>query len=313
MRLTLGIAKEKLASHSPAEVLEDRINRAIERILVDGKFNGSLDRIMLQVLYGDLTLPRQYRTVEGVKIDRNNDGSFRVRVLTNGWYEFLEAKVTVQDLNRQGFGMDTVQSRGDGWPIMHDLPQGGFFQLAFTGSPNPTVTISGRDANFMPIQLVLNNTTITANPFTRIDRVHMGITPFVTFLTHVTDNPVISTTVTTNLAIMEPLEQETFYRRYHDDSLSNVPTCNAICYVKKRHLEYESDNDILEITNLTALGFEMDSLQYMAENDISVANQYHDEAIRVLNEELKDVHAVDEVPTLRFRYPGGCNRLVSHY
>jgi hypothetical protein len=160
----------------------------------------------------------------------------------------------------------------------------------------------------MPIQLVLNNTTVTANPFTTIYRIHMGITPFVTTL-----NQIATDTTVTTLAIIEPLEQETFYRRYHDDALSNIATCNAVCYVKKRHIEYESDEDMLEITNLTALGFEMDSLQYMAENDVSLANQYHDEAIRVLNEELKDTHAVDEVPTLRFRHPGGAPRLVSHY
>ncbi len=308
MRLVLGIAKEKLASHAPAEVLEDRINRSIERILVDGKFNGSLDRIALQVLYGDLTLPRMYRTLEGVKIDRDANGNYRVRVLTNGWYEFLEAKVTVQDMARQGYGMDTVQSRGDAWAIMHDLPLGGELQLAYTGTPDPTITIYGRDSNFMPIQLVLNNTTAVANPFTRIERIHEGITPFVTTVNQIADDATVTT-----LAIIEPLEQETFYRRYHDDALSNVASCNAICYVKKRHLEYESDEDVLEITNLTALGFEMDSLQYMAENDVSLANEYHNEAIRVLNEELKDTHAVDEVPTLRFRHPGGTPRLVSHY
>jgi len=312
MRLTLGLAKEKLSSHSPAEVLEDRINRAIERILVDGKFNGSMDRIALQVVYGDLTLPRQYRTVEGVKIDRDANGNFKVRVLTNGWYEFLESKVTVQDMARQGYGMDTVQSRGDGWAIMHDLPLGGYLNLSYTGTPDPTVTIYGRDTNFMPIQLVLNSTTAVANPFTRIERIHTGVTPFVTTVFHA---PTLFSAQSdqTTLAIIEPLEQETFYRRYHDDALSNIAACNAICYVKRRHLEYESDEDVLEITNLTALGFEMDSLQYMSENDVTLANQYHDEAIRVLNEELKDTHAVDEVPTLRFRHPGGAPRLVSHY
>lgn len=308
MRLTLGIAKEKLASHSPSEVLEDRINRAIERILVDGKFNGSMDRIMLQVVYGDLTLPRQYRTLEGVKIDKDANGNYRVRVLTNGWYEFLESKVTVQDMDKHGYGMDTVQSRGDGWAIMHDLPLGGSLQLSYTGSPAPTVTIYGRDSNFMPIKVTLNSTTAAPNPFTRIERIHTGVTEFVT-----TVNQIATDSTVTTLAIIEPLEQETFYRRYHDDALSQYASLNAICYVKRRHIEYESDDDVLEITNLTALGFEMDSLQYMSENDVSLANQYHDEAIRVLNEELKDTHAVDEVPTLRFRHPGGAPRLVSHF
>ncbi len=311
MRLILGVAKEKLASHASAEILENRINRAIERILIDGKFMGALDRIMLQVNYGDLTLPRQYRTLEGVKIDKDANGSYRVRSLTNQWYEYLEGKVTIQDLDRRGFGMDTVQSRGDAWAVMHDLPPlTGYLQLAYTGTPDPVVTIYGRDVNFMPIQLVLNDTTAVANPFIRIERIHMGVTQFVTTVNYLT---ALLNGTTTAMAIIEPLEQETYYRRYHDDSLSDVASCNAICYVKKRHVEYESDEDVLEIANLTALGFEMDSLQYMAENDVSLANQYHDEAIRVLNEELKDSHSPDEIPLLRFHYVGGTPRLVSHY
>lgn len=245
MRLSLGVAKEKLASHAPAEVLEDRISRALERILIDGKFQGSMDRIALQVIYGDLSLPRMYRTIEGVKIDKNADGSFAVRVLTNSWFEFLESKVTVADMNRQGYGLDTVRSLGDGWAILHDLPLGGNLQLAYTGTPDPTVTIYGRDSNFMPIQLTLNNTTAVANPFTRIERIHEGITSFVT-----TVNQIASDNTITTLAIIEPLEQETYYRRYRDDALTNVPVCNAICYVKRRHIEPESDDDILEITNL---------------------------------------------------------------
>lgn len=309
-RLTLGLAKEKLAQHSPPEQLEDRINRSIERILVDGKFNGSMDRIMLQVLNGDITLPRQYRTLEGIKIDKDATGAYRVRTLTNGWYEFLESKVTIQDLDQHGYGMDTVQSRGDGWPIMHDLPIGGYLRYGPIAPATPTLKIYGRDVNSMPITLTFTGPGTQANNFVRIDRIHESISTTASFLYH---NPDLLTTDPNPLAIIEPLEQETFYRRYHDDALSNIASCNAICYVKRRHIEYESDDDILEITNLTALGFEMDSLHYMSENDVSLANQYHDEAIRVLNEELRDTHAVDEVPTLRFRHPGGAPRLVSHF
>jgi hypothetical protein len=57
----------------------------------------------------------------------------------------------------------------------------------------------------------------------------------------------------------------------------------------------------------------MDSLQYLAENDISVSDGYHDRAINLLNEELKDSHSVDEIPGLRFHYPGGYPNLTSHY
>ncbi len=305
MRITLLKAKEILAKHAPADVLEDRINRACERILVSAKFNGSMDRVALQCLYGDLTLPRQWRTIEGVKIDRNSNGTYRVRQLTNGWYEFLEGKVSVADINRQGYGSDVVRSLGDGHACMHDLPSGGTL-TATTSFDGWTVTIYGRDENFMPLVLSITNDTPVANPFTRIDRIHKDqIGAPMLIVQTATDATV------TELARMEPTEEETFYRRYRDDSLTSVAECNVLAYAKKRFLELTSDQDVLPITNMTALGMAMDSLQYLSENDVSLSQQYQGEAINLLNEELKDTHSTDEVPGLRFhgRFP----RLNSHY
>jgi hypothetical protein len=311
MRLTLLKAKEVLASHAPADVLEDRINRAIELILINGKFNGSLDRIALQCLYGDVTLPRQWRTCEGLKIDRDNTGLFRVRVLTNGWYEFLEGKVSQEgggsNFVQKGYGMDTVRSLGDGHAIMHDLPLGGNLVVTTTATPF-TITIYGTDANYMPLTLSITSTTPVANPFTRITRIHKDQYNAYVLIQQVTTD---GSNVTTDLARMEPTEEETYYRRYRDDNLVTVPTCNVIAYVKKRHLELTSDEDVLPITNITALGWAMDSLQYMAENDVSLSGQYQAAAINLLNEELRDSHSVDEVPGLRFH--GRLPHLNSHY
>lgn len=313
MRLTLLKAKEVLASHAPADVLEDRINRAIERILVSGKFNGGMDRIGLQVLYGDLTLPRQWRTIEGVKVDRNADGSYMVRQLTNGWYEFLEGKVSVTDTQRSGFGSDTVRSLGDGHACMHDLPTGGTISILpkdvgiILVVPPYTVKIYGKDTNYMPTTLTLTNAApVAANPFMKIDRIHKDQGPYNVTVTHTATDA-----TTTTLAIMEPTEEETFYRRYRDDSLTSVASCTAVAYAKKRHLELTSDEDVLPITNITALGMAMDSLQYLAENDVSLSRQYQDSAIDLLNEELKDSHSADEIPGLRFH--GLLPRLRSHY
>jgi hypothetical protein len=311
MRLTLLRAKEALASHAPADLLEDRINRAHERIIIDGKFQGSLDRIAIVANYGDITLPRRYRTLEGIKIDRDSNGNYAVRTLTNSWWEFLEGKQATFESSKQGFGMENVRSLGDGNATMHDVPLGDNFKLTYNSTNSYTVTIYGRDANFMPIVLPItgNNTTV-ANPFLGIDRIHKEQTPD----TSVTLDHIAADSTVTHMAIMEPYEEETFYRRYRDDSLRGIPTAPCIAYVKWRHLETTSDDDVLRITNLTALGMEMDSLQYLAENDFTVSDAYHAAAINTLNEELRDSHSVDEVPTLKFHYPGRTTpRLQSHY
>jgi hypothetical protein len=307
MRLTLGKAKEALADHAPADKLEDRINRAIERILVSGKFMGGMDRIALYSTYGDITLPRRYRTVEGVKIDRDQSGYYTVRPITNGWFEFLEGKQTLADVNRSGAGLDTVRSLGDGHAIMHDLPVGGTLQSTAGGTPY-TLTIYGQDSEGMPkIQVLTNVSPNVANTFTRITRIHKEQTDFVVRLKH-SDG-----TNLTDLAIMEPSEEETYLRRYRDDALTSVPAASVLAFVKVRHLETTSDDDVLPISNITALGFEMDSLHYKSENDHAVADAYHNDALNLLNEELRDSHSVDEIPGLRFHYPGGPPNLTSRY
>lgn len=308
MRLTLLRAKEALVSHAPADVLEERINRAQERIIISGKFNGSLDRIALKVRYGDITLPRQYRTVEGVKIDHDSNGDYRVRTLTNAWYEFLEGKVSLSDSDRSGTGMDNVRSLGDGHALMHDLPLDGTLKATTTGTVPLNVTLYGRDTTGMPIELNITNNTPVANPFIGVTRLHKEMTDAPVQLSHFDADA-----VETVLALVEPFEEDTFYRRYRDDSLTCIAEANVIAYAKWRHLETTSDKDILRITNITALGMEMDSLQYLAENDHTVAEQYHQLAIKTLNDELKDSHSVDETPTLRMHYPGGPPRLTSHY
>jgi hypothetical protein len=307
MRLTLGKAKEKLADHAPADKLEDRINRAIERILVSGKFMGGMDRIRLRATYGDITLPRRYRTVEGVKIDQDGSGNYTVRPLTNGWFEFLEGKQTLSDAQRLGYGMDSVRSLGDGHAIMHDLPDGGTLQIDTTEAIY-TVVLYGRDSIGMPLKVTLTQASPSiANAFKRIERIHKEKTTNFVKVQH-TDG-----TTVTDLAIIEPDEEETFYRRYVDDAITNVAEADVYAFVKVRHIETTSDDDVLPITNITALGFEMDSIHFKAENDYSLSEQYHNDALNLLNEELKDSHSVDEIPGLRFHYPGGPPRLTSHY
>ncbi len=160
----------------------------------------------------------------------------------------------------------------------------------------------------MPISATLSDTAATiANPFTRIERMHKEQTDFV-----VTVNQVATDTTVTNLAFMEPSEEETFYRRYKDDSIANIASCNVLAYVKRRHLEVTSEQDVLPITNITALGLEMDSLQYLAENDHTVSDGYHAKALEILNAELKDSHSSDEIPIIRFHYPGGAPKLTTH-
>jgi hypothetical protein len=127
MRLTLLRAKEALKPFAPADKLEYRLNRVCERILTNAKFAGSMDRLRFRAPYGQVTLPRYYRTVEGVKVDG------RVVDIANHWYEFLPGR---SDL--KGYSLEALRDLGDGLATMQDLRIGG---SGYTDTP--TITLSG--------------------------------------------------------------------------------------------------------------------------------------------------------------------------
>lgn len=289
MRLTLGKAKEYLAKFAPADVIEYRLNRVCERLLLDGKFSGSLVRLALVAKYGQITLPRRYRTVEGIKVGG------RVHEIANHWYEFLPGK---GDLC--GFSLNTVRDLGDGWAIMYDLPIDGTLTTAYAGGGTHVITVEGEDEDGMPIELVFNGQETKANPFTKINRVHKEQIAVPVTLYHTAAD-----TTVTNMALIEPSEEETFYRRYIDDSITATAETAVTALCKIRHIEFSNDSDVLPFSNLSALENGLNGLQYEAENDKGLAKDYFDTAVSILNAELADTNADNSLPAIRFVYPAG--------
>lgn len=300
MRLTLLKAKEALRHKSPEDRLEFRINRAVERYLLHGKYAGSIHRLRLVAPYGQLTLPRYYRTIEGIKVDGY------VYEIANQWYEMLPGRS-----DAIGYSLHALRDLGDGKAIMYDLPTGGTLTMTFSGGGQQTMTIYGTDADALPVTLTLNGASpqSAANPFVTIDRVHKETGTVAVRLTQVAaDNTV------TNLAIMAPTEEETYYRRYMLDTHVNEALATVVALAKLRHIEFTSDQDILPITNIGALELGMDALQYEAEDDITLANQYWNSGVDLLNKELGDTNADVSFPVIRMIYPGGTTpRLTSRY
>jgi hypothetical protein len=375
MRLTLLKAKEALQHRSPADRLEFRINRAEERFINSGKWNGSLHTLGLVARYGEVALPRNYKTIEGVKVDGY------VRDIVNHWYIYIPGKA-----DTWGYSMGQVQDLDDGHPTMYGFPLGGrgyssvptatvtgdgngatvrvrvangavigaevdnpgigytvatiafsndgggfgahaeatvsngsldTVTLKVTGTlriptnfeSNLKMTIYGTDCNYLPVQLTLTDGTPVSNPFTRIDRIHRETGTASISLVHTDESGLV-----TPLAIMAPKEEEVYLRRYAIGGLTLTPESTVTALCKMRHVEFTSDQDILPIANLGALELGMDALQFEAENDMTLAAQYWAAGLKVLNDELKDSYAVDELPVIRFVYPGGTRpNLTSHY
>lgn len=317
MRLTHLRVKEALAHKCTASRLDYRLNRVYERLLTNGKFLGSMQRLAIAAPYGQLTLPRQFLSVEGVIV---NGDSFDI---ANRWYEFLPGRGT-------GYSLAALRDLGDGWAVMHtpqqeetntptiavqEFPAGGTLTVTHADTEEHPVTFEGLDATGM----VINSLTIalkdtpTACPFSRITRIHKDLDKdyypvTVTF----TDAAAVDTVI----AIMEPGEEETYYRRYMIDifACSQNPDVAVVALCKRRHVEITRDSDIVPINNISAIEKCLDALQYEDENDMTLAGQYMNTAIKILNDALGDANGAASFPLIRFEYPGRTRTyLTSNY
>ncbi len=318
MRLTLLKAKEAFRSKASAAELDFQLNRVCERLLVHGKFAGSLVRLAMRAPYGQLTLPRHFRTVEGVKVNS------QVYELANHWYEFLPGKGNTLD-----FALDVARDLGDGWAVMHtpqapagsppitnttlvtDFPEGvGQIKVDYPGSTDYTVNVYGYDGNEIPVSLTFTtNHQVLTNPFARIVQIQAQRTPISITVTFIQTDSAVTT-----LANIEPTEEETYYRRYMIDIKRQDPNALVEVLAKRRHIEFTADDDVLPFANLSAIGLGLDALQHEKEDDHTLADQIWNKAVDMLNAELKDTLAENVSGTLRLFYPGHTTPyLRSHY
>lgn len=300
MRISFAYAKEKLAKHALSVDLDDRINRACERLILHGKFVGSVVRLALAAQYGNLVLPRRCQTLLGVKVEG------RPFSIANQWYEFLESRN-----DAKGYSLNAVRDLGDGFATLTDLPSGGSIKVeVVSGTPGEdfSVRIFGEgDSSVVETTPTDETPSSDANPFTTITRISKpsGVSIRVT---HLADEG-----TSTLLALMEPGETETFYRRYMLDTLADQASASVTARCKLRHVEMVADDDILPFGNLSAVGLAMDALQYESENDLERATVYFANAVNLLNKELGSSQAPGTFPAIRFLYPGGTEpRFRSH-
>lgn len=140
-RLTLIRAKEALSDRCPPDKLEYRLNRVCERIILNGKWVGSLQKIAITAPFGQIALPGQYRTIEGIRVQG------RALEINPKWYSWLPGFH-----DRTGFSMTSCRDLGDNYATMYELPLGGSLYT----SP-PTVTITGDGSGAQAIALLDSN------------------------------------------------------------------------------------------------------------------------------------------------------------
>jgi hypothetical protein len=137
MRLTLLKAKEMLANRCNPDQLEYRLNRCCERLILDGKWVGSLQKIAIAAPFGQIALPGQYRTIEGVRV---NGAALEIHPK---WYSWLPGFH-----DRTGFSLLGVRDLGDNYATMYSLPLGG---SEYTSPPTITITGDGSGASALAV------------------------------------------------------------------------------------------------------------------------------------------------------------------
>lgn len=252
----------------------------------------------------------------------------RVYDLGSRWWDFLPGKSLmvgdvlqmVNDLG-DGHAIMTVPHRLATAPIpdptipIPDFPVGqGTIAMSVTAPDSPTVTIEGRDEREMPIKITMVGNSFHANPFARISRIYTQRTVNPVTLTYTAPNDDIYGGLTNTLAIIEPSEEETYYRRYFIPTLAQQATIAIEAFCKRRHIEFTADTDVLPFANVTALGLGLDAYALEAEGDKTGANQFWQDGVGVLNSELGDANAENQVPAIRFHYPGRTQpKLRTHF
>ena len=305
MRLTFAQAKIELASQAPAEELDRRINRAVEKILLNGKFVGSMHELALNAFYGQVTPPHWYRTIEGVRV------AGQVYDIVNHWWQYLQNKSSTQ-----GFSMATLRDIEDGWANMYALPTtNGNIVVSYNGDEEIQVTIYGLDSEGFPINMQFADAGSQINTFSQINRINKEKSDVPVKVNFVETSPVLDSvfgTGITPLAWMDPDETESYYRRYIIDTLTTQPSTQIEALCKLRHIPLVEDDDVLPVHNIAGLELAMKSLQYYAEDDQVRATGYMNDAIDLFNKELGDNNA-STVPTIRFHYVGGHPNMTSRY
>ncbi len=271
--------------------------------MLNGKFVGSRHDISVAVLNGLVALPPQYRTIDGV-IDEATDS---VLDIGNMLYKYMPGHR--MDLS-VGCNMGLLRDLGDSHATLYGTPFDGTISTDYTGASDFPVTLYGVDSDGMPVTLVINDKTLTpANPFHHIDRIHKEHSDVSVRVLHTAAD-----TTVTNLAWLAPTIEESYYRRYVIDKYLDTASTTIVALASLRHIEFTSDQDIIPFTCISALESMLDSLQYRAENDITLADRYENDAVNLCNMELGEVNSNNSYPVIRFIYPGRtAPRLTSHY
>lgn len=291
-----------------AQVVKDRINEAVRRLLEKSDWKNTQQPITVQTFNNTFTLPYQFEAARLLLIDGTPKRIF------NRGYTYMEGGPGAYDYANSGAG-DLVDM-GNGYPTFFDLPK--FdpevpYYLIAAGTDQGNLTVWGRDENMQEVvnssgingytlpmsqwtngvegELDTGFITVADKRFRTIDAIKLpdGRKDHVTLFAYNPDNHYMAF-----LGKYAPQETRPDYRRYQIRGLNCTddrgdPTCVNVL-AKVRYIPAVREDDVLLIQHLDAIKSMVIAIREENAGLIQESVLWEQKANAMLDTQLLDQH-----------------------
>lgn len=290
------------------------INEAHQRLMMQGLFWGSYQTYQICVSSdGCLTWPRQVASIEALAV---NEEPITLR---NGWFEYLQTGYGIRTTGNSSELQLLDRGRACVYDDMNDFVSTLRVYSEVDEASDARLLVQGYDENGNWIRTldgstwvdgeyinISTTTTGSSNIFTAITGVQKPVTNGPVFLSKVTGDAIV-----VPIGYYEWDEELPDYRRSIIPGLGNAPqyVCGSgdpltnkrvvRAVVKLDHIDVRRDTDWFVLGNLPALKNAAKAVQLEEQQNRGESAQYLQEAVRLLEVELKHYTGTSNVEPLR--------------
>lgn len=302
------------------------INEAQQRLLPQGKWVGTVQRMRFCTYARCLTMPRQVETIEAYSTD-GTPGS-----IETDWYEFLSTGPGRMDCDDtwshvmvprgMACAFDDIAGDNSRIFVQSDQPEDASATIILLGYDSAHKWVRTSQGGVMADGEVvaINNVGVNTTTIWQAGGLAKVIKPITVGNVGLWESD-LDTGVLRPLALYEPDEEIPNYRRYFLPEVScgtsttncgcNVTNTTAVCVealAKMAFIPARLDNDFLIIGNIPAIKDMVQSIRFAENNLLPAAASYEAKAIATLQRELGSYQGDGPVVRLRVESPDtfGC-------
>lgn len=301
-----------------SQAFTDYVNSASRMLLRRGNWWDTVQPISITVTSASIVWPRYVQSVLGIVWEQE------VIRPVNRWYSFIPMDPTVRSLVKayrlHGYSGSIAIEQDKTLPVFNPIADDSAAAILFTidqvADKGKTITVLGLDANGDVLRTTRDDgtvqegelvtldypTAVTANTFSRIDRILKQVT-----VGTVTATQVLTDGTTADMGFYEPGEISPEYlhtRILHLPVGYTFTTHTVEALVKLKFIPAAFDQDLVLPDNLEAIKLAIQGIKEgeSGNRDMKLANEA--DAIRELNLQLQENFPDDEIPVNRDPFRG---------